>query len=161
ANNMLWNQVYLGLSFGMVFLFSTLIKKPLALYFAVDVAYLQGYPREDSRRLFKSTGLFLWFQLINLLFVFRALFLNSLKAYLIQSYGPDGYDKVIIYMNISGWVFTGLIFLALLFVRNKIAQSFKKLEYEKKKPYEAIEDEKENISQQKKEKCVRETHQRE
>lgn|SRR5699024_66036 len=139
ANNMLWNQVYLGLSFGMVFLFSTLIKKPLALYFAVDVAYLQGYPREDSRRLFKSTGLFLWFQLINLLFVFRALFLNSLKASLIQSYGPDGYDKVIIYMNISGWVFTGLIFLAFLFVSNKIAQYLKQLEDEKRESSAGVE----------------------
>ncbi|MFD2762484.1 VC0807 family protein [Lentibacillus juripiscarius] len=122
ANDMLWNQVYLGFVFGMVFLISTIIKKPLALYFAVDVAYLQGYPREDSRKLYKSKGLFIWFQLINLLFVFRGLFLNSLKAFLIKSYGVDGYDKVIIYMNISGWVFSGLIFLSFLFVSNKIAQ---------------------------------------
>ncbi|WP_449355523.1 VC0807 family protein [Virgibacillus natechei] len=132
ASNMLWNQVYLGFGFGMVFLITTIIRKPLALYLAVDVAYLQGYPREDSRRLYKSKGLFLWFQLINLLFVFRALFLNSLKAYLVQSYGADGYGKVIIYMNISGWVFSGLIFLAFLFVSNKIMQYLEHLGNEKK-----------------------------
>lgn len=90
ANNMLWNQVYLGFGFGSIFLITTIIKKPLALYFAVDVAYLQGYPRENSRKLYKTKGLFLWFQLINLLFVFRALCLNLLKASLVQSYGADG-----------------------------------------------------------------------
>src|SRR5699024_12004654 len=55
ASTMLWNQVYLGFGFGLVFLISSLIKKPLALYFAVDVAYLQGYPREGRDR--KSTRL--------------------------------------------------------------------------------------------------------
>ncbi|TMN22005.1 VC0807 family protein [Lentibacillus cibarius] len=132
ANNMLWNQVYLGYGFGVIFLISTIIKKPLALYFAVDVAYLQGYSRKDSRKLYKSKGLFLWFQLVNLLFVFRGLFLNSLKASLIKSYGANGYDKVIIYMNISGWIFSALIFLAFLFVSNKIAQYSAQLSNEEK-----------------------------
>ncbi len=51
---------------------------------------------------------------------FRGLFLNSLKAFLIKSYGVDGYDKVIIYMNISGWVFSGLIFLSFLLLAIKL-----------------------------------------
>ncbi|WP_054752138.1 VC0807 family protein [Piscibacillus salipiscarius] len=46
AKAMLWNQVYLGYAFAGVFLFSMLIKKPLALYLAVDFAYLQGYERK-------------------------------------------------------------------------------------------------------------------
>lgn len=125
AINMLWNQVYLGFAFGMVFFISTIIKKPLALYFAVDVAYMQGYSREDSRELYRTRNLFLWFQWLNLLFVFRAFFINSLKAYLVQTYGADGYDKVIIYMNISGWFFSGLIFLAFFFVSNKITRYLK------------------------------------
>lgn len=120
ALNMLWNQVYLGFGFGAVFLLTTIIRKPLALYLAVDFAYLQGYPREDSKKLFNVKGLFIWFQLINLVFILRALALNSLKASLIDSYGADGYNQVIVYMNISGWVFNGLIFLAYIFVSNKI-----------------------------------------
>ncbi len=131
ANSMLWNQVYLGFGFGIIFLMSTVIKKPLALYFAVDVAYLQGYSREDSTKLYKLKGLFLWFQLVNLLFVFRSLSLNSLKAFLLQTYGTGGYDKVIIYMNIIGWMFSGLIFLAFLFVNSKIVRYLEQLENEK------------------------------
>lgn len=125
ALTMLWNQVYLGFGFGLIFLISTMIKKPLALYFAVDIAYLQGYPREGSRKLFNSEGLFVWFQLMNGLFVLRAVTTNSLKAFLVQSYGAGGYDKVIIYMNICSWVFTGLIFLGFVVVSNKIAQYVK------------------------------------
>lgn len=120
ALNMLWNQVYLGFGFGLVFLITTIFKKPLALYFAVDFAYLQGYKREASKELFKAKSLFFWFQLINILFIVRALVLNILKASLIESYGATGYDQVLIYMNISGWLFTGLIFLTYLLVSNKI-----------------------------------------
>src|SRR5699024_12411314 len=47
AIHMLWNQVYLGFGFGVVFLITSFIKKPLALCFAVDFAYLQGYQREE------------------------------------------------------------------------------------------------------------------
>lgn len=122
ADNMLWNQVYLGFITGVIFLLSMMMKKPLALYFAVDMAYLQGYRREDSKELFNSKGLFLWFQIINILFVFRSIFTSSLKASLVQKYGADGYDKVIIYLNISGWVFNALIFLGFIFISNKIAQ---------------------------------------
>src|SRR5699024_4286111 len=103
ALNILWNQVYFVLVFYAVFLLTIIFKKPLALYLAVDFAYLQGYPREDSKKLFNVKGLFVWFQLINLVFILRALALNSLKASLIDSYGADGYNQVIIYMNVSGW----------------------------------------------------------
>lgn len=138
ADTMLWNQVYLGYGFGMIFLLSMLIKKPLALYFAVDVAYLQGYPRKQSNKLFRAKGLFFWFQCMNGLFVFRAIFTNSLKAYLVHTYGAAGYDKVIIYMNISGWVFSGLIFLGFIFISNKIAAYTNALRKQAKETPETI-----------------------
>lgn len=120
AIHMLWNQVYLGFGFGVVFLITTFIKKPLALYFAVDIAYLQGYQREESRNLFKTKGLFGWFQFINVVFIFRAIALNWLKSSLLQLYGAEGYNQVIMYMNVSDWIFNGFIFLAYIFVSNKI-----------------------------------------
>lgn len=120
AESMLWNQVYLGFTYVVIYLFTMIIRQPLALYFAVDFASLQGYPRENSKALFRAKGLFMWFQLLNLLFVFRGFFQNGFKAVLIEMYGADGYDQVIIYMNISGWVFSGLIMLGYIFVSNKI-----------------------------------------
>lgn len=120
AIHMLWNQIYLGFGFAVVFLITTFIKSPLALYFAVDFAYLQGYQREESKNLFKTKGLFGWFQFINGVFIFRAIALNWLKASLLQLYGAEGYNQVIMYMNVSDWIFNGIIFLAYIFVSNKI-----------------------------------------
>lgn len=104
----------------MIFLFSIAIKKPIALYFAVDFAFLQGHPRADSKRLFMSKGLFFWFQLLTLVFVIRSLFQNGLKAWLIHSYGVEAYNQLLIYMNVSGWIFSGLIMLGYVFVSVKI-----------------------------------------
>ena len=120
AESMLWNQVYLGFGFAVFHLLTVLFRKPMALYFTVDMAYLQGYPRKGSKELFHKKGLFMWFQLMSLLFVIRGIFQNCLKAWLIGTYGANGYDQVIIYMNISGWVFSGVIVVGYLFISNKI-----------------------------------------
>ncbi|WP_192869556.1 VC0807 family protein [Lentibacillus sediminis] len=120
AESMLWNQVYLGYGFAGIHLLSILILKPLALYFAVDWAYLLGHAREDSKALFSTKGLFSGFQLLTGLFVFRGVFQNSLKAWLLQVYGADGYGQMIIYMNISGWIFSALIFAGFVWISVKI-----------------------------------------
>ncbi|WP_230321427.1 VC0807 family protein [Planococcus salinarum] len=59
AESMLWNQVYLGYAYGMIFLISVLIRKPLALRFAVDFVYLQGFAKEDSFAAFSKKGVFM------------------------------------------------------------------------------------------------------
>ncbi|MGD7044436.1 VC0807 family protein [Jeotgalibacillus proteolyticus] len=122
ALSMLWNQVYLGFSFAGLYLLSILFKKPLALYFMVDIAFLQGYPREGCKALFKEKGLFIWFQLLTAFFVLRGVTQNSLKAWLIDTYGADGYGQVIIYMNISGWIFSALIAAGYFFIGSKITR---------------------------------------
>ncbi|GGB50775.1 hypothetical protein F3157_17130 [Virgibacillus dakarensis] len=120
AESMLWNQVYLGFGYAAFFLLSMAIRKPLALYFAVDWAYLQGYRRKDSLALYNTKGIFVWYQLLTLVFVFRCVFQNSLKAWLIQAYGVDAYGQLLIYMNISGFIFSGIIFAGFIFVGVKI-----------------------------------------
>jgi len=120
AETMLWNQVYLGYFFVAVFLISMIVKKPLALYFAADFAVLQGHERASSIALFSSKGLLNWFQLLTALFVFRGLCQNLLKAWLIAAYGVDGYGKIIIYLNITEWIFSSIITLAFIIVSFKI-----------------------------------------
>jgi len=120
AENMLWNQVYLGYVYAALFLLSILFRKPLALYFAVDFAYLQGYPRKNSKALFSSKGIFKWYQMMTGLFFVRSVFQNSLKAWLIYSYGVEGYGQMLIYMQISGWFFSGLIMIAYFYVASKV-----------------------------------------
>ncbi|XKE94626.1 hypothetical protein LG326_15860 [Metaplanococcus flavidus] len=120
AESMLWNQVYLGYAYGMVFLVSILLRKPLALHFAVDFVYLQGVAKKDSIAEFSRKGIFMWFQLLTLLLFTNSVFQNSLKAWLIQSYGVDGYGEMLIYMKISGWTFNVLIMAGFFFVGSKV-----------------------------------------
>lgn len=125
AESMIWNQIFLGYGFSLVFLISMLINKPLTLYFMVDYAYLMGHKRSDSKALYKRKELFVGFQLLTLLFVIRFLFQNSLKAWLLTSHGVEAYGQMLIYLRISGWIFTGIISISfmLLIVRiNKLVE---------------------------------------
>lgn len=120
AENLLWNQVYLGYAFGLVYLISILVKKPLALQFAVDFVYLQGMPKSKSKAQFSKKPIFFWFQLLTGLFFFTSLFQNSFKAWLIHSYGVDGYGEMLLYLKASGWVFYGLSIAGFFLIGHKI-----------------------------------------
>jgi len=56
---------------------------------------------------------------INLL-IRRGLFQNTLKAWLINNFGVDGYGQMIIFLTVSGWIFNALIFAGFIFVSSKI-----------------------------------------
>ncbi len=120
AESMLWNQVYLGFGFGVLYILSMAIKRPLALYFAVDYAYLMGYARKDSIALYNRKELFSSFQWLTLLFVIRILFQNTFKAWLLSTYGADAYGQMLIYLKISSWIFAGLIMIGFMIISVKI-----------------------------------------
>ena len=120
AERMLWNQIYLSGLFTTLYLVSIIIKKPLALLFSVDYAYLSGYPREDSKQLFNRTELFKWFQALTLLFVVRGIVQIIVKTWLLLTYGADSYGSMIIYLNIVGWLFTSLVIIGYIGIIKKI-----------------------------------------
>jgi len=109
AERMLQNDIYLGLFYVMIHLFAFIIKRPFSLYFAVDFAYMLGYKRKDSLWLYFQKGIFKWFQIIQLCFIIRGLFMAGLTAFLLQRYSVDGYGKMLIYKQVLGWFFSILI----------------------------------------------------
>lgn len=122
AERMLWNQVIVGLAFSLIYLGSLTLKKPLALYFFVDLAYLQGYERENSKKLFFRRELLIWFQLLTLLFVVRGVTLAGLKSWLIYKYGVDAYSSMLLYMRVIGGSFSVLMAIGYVFIGIKIKQ---------------------------------------
>ncbi|MFB9973738.1 hypothetical protein FPQ10_05370 [Allobacillus sp. SKP2-8] len=109
AEKMLWYQVYFGFAIAGLHAFFLVIRKPLALYFAVDFVSLQGFDPAESKRLFNQPAIFKWFQWIQFLFVIRGVTLGYLKMWLLQTYGIDGYDAMLIYLRVVGWIFGGMI----------------------------------------------------
>ncbi|WP_035178651.1 VC0807 family protein [Alkalihalobacterium bogoriense] len=120
AETMLWNQVYVGFVFASLFLLSIFFRRPLALYFAADVAALQGISKKESIQLFSQKTFYRLYQGITLLFVLRGVVQNGGKAWLLSVYGVDGYHYMLIYLQISGWLFTGLIIASFLYVGSKV-----------------------------------------
>ncbi len=120
AERMLWNQVYYGIAMGTFLLITVLLKKALALYFAVDISVLQGYQRESSFEFFKTKKLFTYLQLFTGLYMFKSYFNSGLKGYLVYKYGVEQYDLILLFLRISNWIFTGLILIGLLLINKQI-----------------------------------------
>ncbi|MDN4608997.1 VC0807 family protein [Sporosarcina highlanderae] len=132
AERMLWNGVYLGMFYVIVHFIALTVKRPFALYFAVDFAYLQGHDRKESTKLFYEKGIFIWFQLIQLLFIVRGLFMAGLKVYLLKKYGVDGFDQMLIYRQIASWIFGALI-TGMFFYTNVLIQKFVNLQLKRER----------------------------
>ncbi|WP_164670080.1 VC0807 family protein [Virgibacillus doumboii] len=128
AEQMLWNGIYLGLFYVLVHLIALIFRRPLALYFAVDAMYLQGYPRKNSTSLYYEKGIFMWFQLIQVIFIVRGLFMAGLKTWLLQKYGVDGYEQMLIYRQISGWFFGLLITAGFFYTSVPIRKYLEKMQ---------------------------------
>ena len=121
AEQMIWNNVYLGLFYTFVFVILFIVKHPFPLYVAVDFAYLQGYARKDSKALFFQKGIFRWFQLIQIVFIIRGLVMAGITVFLLRKYGIDSYGDMLIYKRVAGWVFSGIV-MGMFFYINVIVQ---------------------------------------
>ena len=120
AERMLVYSIYCDFAMGLFYLFTVIIKKPIVLYFFIDVAYLQGYERKNSYHLYTQKALFKYFLWITGLMSIKGIIQAGLKWYLYVLLGVDGFGTIITVMNISGWVFNALIAIGYLFIVKKI-----------------------------------------
>ncbi|WP_027964121.1 hypothetical protein [Halalkalibacillus halophilus] len=59
-------------------------------------------------------------QLLTFLFVIRGVVQNGVKAWMVNTYGVDGYDQVLIYMQVTGWILSGVLIAGFVFVGHKV-----------------------------------------
>ncbi|KHE72453.1 membrane protein [Halobacillus sp. BBL2006] len=109
AIQLLWNNVIYAYALALFFLISIVIKKPIALYFALDFTELQGYDRTFSHRLFHKKRLYRIFNWIVAAFAIQDILLASIKYWLIVEYGVEAFDKGIILRQIINWGITFVI----------------------------------------------------
>lgn len=123
ALRLLWNNVYYSLAMGIFFLATMLFKRPLALYFALDVAELQGYDRKFSKHLYYHKPLLLIFQGITLILAFRSGLFAGVNSWLILEYGVEAFDKGILLKQVLGWVITAITVIGFFYVGKVIQDS--------------------------------------
>ncbi|WP_017755178.1 VC0807 family protein [Calidifontibacillus oryziterrae] len=138
AEWMLWNGIYFN--FGMIafLLFTIIIKRPIVMYFLIDAAYVQGTPREESKKKYRSKELFIYFQWLTAFLILRDVLESGLKIWLINKYGVDGYGQILISMRTFGWVMSVVFVAAVMYVFNKIMQYTEKEEQKLKEKEVAV-----------------------
>ena len=61
AHQMLWNTVYINTLLTVFWCFTILIRKPMAMFFFIDYAYLHGIPKDHTRALYREKPFFRYF----------------------------------------------------------------------------------------------------
>ncbi|MEI6574604.1 MAG: VC0807 family protein [Bacteroidota bacterium] len=120
ANQMLYNMIYMNTGLVLFWIFTMLIKKPMAMFFFIDYAYLQGVPKAHSRVLYKQNPLFKYFFYLTTFLVFRDLSDIFLRLLLINVYGVDGFSKIKIITQVWDTIMTVLFVYGIIFIIKKI-----------------------------------------
>ncbi|GGF25639.1 hypothetical protein GCM10010954_25670 [Halobacillus andaensis] len=123
AIRLLWNNVIYSYVVAGTFLFTIIIKKPIALYFGLDFVELQGHDRTFSKRLFYQKKIYRIFAWIVVGFALQDIILATLKAWLISAYGVEAFDKGIIIRQVINWGLTFIIMGGFFYIGKVINES--------------------------------------
>ena len=89
------------------------------LYFAADIAALQGHDRDKSRELYRDSRIYPALQYLTLFFGLQFI-LKAFKIYFISVFGVDGYGEMRAIMTAVGWGISICIGIGFVWVNNKI-----------------------------------------
>lgn len=129
AEQMLWNDVYYHIVLGLVVICTIFIKKPLMLYFAADIAALQGHDRNESRALYRDKRIYSALQYLTLFFGLQFIAQSCLKMYFISTLGVDGYGGMRAIMTAVGWGISICLGVGFVWVNNKVNQVTEQKEF--------------------------------
>ena len=120
AYQMLWNNVYLNIGYVSFWCLSMLAKRPMAMYFFIDYAYLQGVPKDHSRALYRQMPFFKYFMFLTMFLAFRDLSDIFLRITLIHLYGVEGFNKISLITQIWGYATTFMFVYGIILIIKKI-----------------------------------------
>ncbi len=94
AHQMLWNYVYLNIGLVTFWCLTMLARKPMAMYFFIDYAFLHGVPKTHTRVLYSQMPYFRYFMLLTGFLAFRDLSDILLRIFLIHHYDVQGFNTI-------------------------------------------------------------------
>ncbi|MGP4081866.1 VC0807 family protein [Pseudalkalibacillus sp. R45] len=125
AIQLLWNNVFYGYALAVLFAGTIVFKKPIALYFGLDLMELQGMEKARLKPLFHKKKIYLVFVLITLAFALRDVIQATFKIWLINEYGVEAFDKGIIARQVISWgtsilTVIGFVYISKLLQEEKV-----------------------------------------
>jgi hypothetical protein len=100
-----------------------ILTRPLALFFALDVAELQGYDRKFSKHFYYHKPLLVIFQGITLVLALRSGMFAGVNSWLILEYGVEAFDEGILLKQVLGWVVSAITVIGFLYIGKVIQDS--------------------------------------
>jgi hypothetical protein len=91
ALQLLWNNVFYSATLLIIYSVSVATKKPLYLYFTLDLMAMRGYDRKITKELFFEKSTYRFFQLITLIYCINELIYIVCLSSWIMKYGIDAY----------------------------------------------------------------------
>ncbi|WP_274364645.1 VC0807 family protein [Paenibacillus thermotolerans] len=123
AEAMIRNNIRTLLGFGVFFLITMLMKRPMAAYFFADAANVWlGEKKKRSAQDFRKPELMPYFQGLTLLFAVRYLFIALAKWSMFEYYGVAGYGILIWWRVALSFAFGAVIVLAFLYVARHVSR---------------------------------------
>ncbi len=116
AMQLLWNNVFYGYALAALFIGTAVLKKPIALYFGLDLMELQGFDKSKLKPLFNKKKIFMIFTLITVAFALRDVIQATFKIWLIQEYGVEAFDKGLIARQVISWGISILTVIGFVYI---------------------------------------------
>lgn len=124
AEAMIKNNILTLFGFGMFFLITMAVKRPMAAYFFADAANVWlGEKKKRSVQDYRKPELLPYFQGLTLLFAFRYLFIALAKWSMFEYYGVNGYGMLIWWRVALSFGFGAVIVLATFFVAQHVSRT--------------------------------------
>jgi hypothetical protein len=120
AHQMLWNMVYMNSGLVLLWCFTMVIKKPMAMYFFIDYSYLNGVPKSESRSLYMQKPFFRYFIYLTLFMTFRELSDIFLRISLIHLYDVEGFNKIKVITQIWNMLTTIMFVYGIILIIKQI-----------------------------------------
>ncbi len=124
AHQVLWNYVYLNIGLVTFWCITILARRPMALYFFIDYAYLHGVPKERTRVLYREMPYFRYFLFLTIFLAARDFINIMLRIFLIRHYDVAGYNKISVITQVWSTLTTVMFIYGIFLIIRKI-QSLK------------------------------------
>ena len=120
AIQLLWNNVWLSFFLAMIYFISCLVKKPIHLFFTLDILVLRGYDQSLTKeRLYEDKTLIL-LNIITLIYCIVECSYAFIMIHWISLYGVEAFHLDIILDNILNIVMTGISIVSFIFINNRM-----------------------------------------
>ena len=103
--NMLRNQMYISFGYALIILGLLIIKRPLPLYFIVDIAVSMGYDRKESMEFFRQPVLYRLILFMTITSIFQNIASGLIKGLYLYMDGAIEYTFILLIRRISSGIF--------------------------------------------------------